>query len=65
MENEIFVKNHKEIELINFLDLNGRLINTIQSPGEKNEVNFLKSGAYFLEIQNVDGTTKYQKILKK
>ncbi len=65
VENEIFVKNHKEIELINFLDVNGRLINTIQSPGEKNEVSFLKSGAYFLEIQNVDGTTKYQKILKK
>lgn len=58
-------KNFDKIRSVDIYEATGRKIKSVQPEGESINIEDLKSGSYYLEIQLKDGTTSYEKLIKE
>ncbi|MFZ4930441.1 T9SS type A sorting domain-containing protein [Chryseobacterium sp. Mn2064] len=58
-------KNADKIKVVDIYDATGRKVKSVQVNGENINVQDLRTGSYYLEIQLKDGSTSYEKLIKE
>ncbi|MCW3160193.1 T9SS type A sorting domain-containing protein [Chryseobacterium oryctis] len=58
-------KNADKIKTIDIYEASGRKVKSIKFDGENVNINDLKSGNYYFEITQKDGTLSYEKLIKE
>ncbi len=63
----LFVKNMKNVTSISFVNVLGKIIKTVYVSGENAELNInnLTNGMYFIEFNNTNGTKSIKSFIKK
>lgn len=63
-ENELNIASSEKIELIEILDLTGRLITSVQNSNNKIDVSTLPNGSYIIRLTNSEGKLSSEKFQK-
>ncbi|MDR6369650.1 hypothetical protein J2795_000113 [Chryseobacterium bernardetii] len=58
-------KNADKIKSVDIFEASGRKVLSVKPEGESINVENLRSGSYYLEIQLKDGSTSYEKLIKE
>ncbi|MDR6459008.1 hypothetical protein J2786_002115 [Chryseobacterium vietnamense] len=58
-------KNADKIKSVDIFEASGRKVLSVKPDGESINVENLRSGSYYLEIQLKDGSTSYEKLIKE
>ncbi|MDR6489306.1 hypothetical protein J2799_003845 [Chryseobacterium vietnamense] len=58
-------KNADKIKSVDIFEASGRKVLSVKPEGESINIENLRSGSYYLEIQLKDGTTSYEKLIKE
>lgn len=62
---KIYFKNADKIQSVDIYEATGRKVKSVKSNGDNISVSDLKQGNYYLEIKLKDGTSAYEKLIKK